>query len=200
MPGGREGLGQIALPGQAYPALPEGAGFQHGHADARAEGEGFALAHAAPATHQAFGLGAEGLRAAGPAKALVGPGTFHNQGQRREQQKFHLAARAARTQQAGLQDARIVGDDQRILRQAVGQIAEHAVAQLRAGIGSALARQDQQTGRAPLFRGKLGDLLRRQIKTVTAQRKIRFVGNHGCGGPHCCARPVAGLVRARRRG
>lgn len=147
-----------------------------------AEIEGFAFAHTAARADQAFGLGAEN---AFRSCRRVGRGLRQHQGQGREQQKFHSAARSPRTQQARLEHARIVGHDQRVFRQQGGQIAEARMAQIEI----AGPRHDQQPGCAPFFRRKLGNLLNRQLKMIVLQKEIRFLGDHGCHKPHRYARP-----------
>lgn len=113
--------------------------MQHGHPDARAEIEGFAFAHTAARADQAFGLGAENAFRSCP---RVGRGLRQHQGQGREQQKFHSAARSPRTQQARLEHARIVGHDQRVFRQQGGQIAEARMAQIEIAVRGMTSSRD----------------------------------------------------------
>ena len=165
MPGGGEGLGHVALPAHAHTPVAEGAAFEDGHTDARAEMQGLAFAHAAPGTDQAADLGAPGVLA-----ALDGRGVGPHQRQGRQQQEFHLAAGTAAAQQPCLQHAGIVGHQQGAFGQAVRQVAEHVVFQAQ----GAAAAHGQQARRAPLVRGILGYLLLGQLIGIVLQQKIIF--------------------------
>ena len=198
VPGGGEGVGHVALPAHAHTPVAEGAALEDGHADARAEMQGLAFAHAAPGTDQAVDLGAPGVLT-----ALDGRGGGPHQRQGRQQQEFHLAAGTAAAQQAGLQHAGVVGHQQGAFGQAVRQVAEHVVFQVQ----GAVAAHGQQARRAPLFRRILGYLLLGQIVGIVLQQKIIF-GNenrrHGSfpsllfgprGGRNICRRDRAGRCR-----
>ena len=147
--------------------MPEFARFQHGHADARAKFKLFTITNAAAGAYEPLDF------RAGAAK-LVGPSPFKHQRQGREQQKLHLAASGACSQQARLQYAGIVGYQQRPLGQAIRQIAELVVLKLK----RALARHDQQTRIPALFGRELGYLRFRQCKIITFEKKIRFLSGH----------------------
>ncbi len=108
MPCGGKGLGKISVPGQTHTPMPEFARFQHGHADARTKFKLFTITNAAAGAYEPLNLGAEAAK-------LVGPRPIKHQRQRREQQKLHLAASGACSQQARLQYAGIVGYQQRSL-------------------------------------------------------------------------------------
>ena len=160
VPGGGEGLGQIAAPGKQGAAAAEGAGLQHGDGNARAEAQGFAVADAAPGADEAFHFRAQGAFA-----VAGGHGLPQHQRQGRQQQKFHLAARGAGSEQAGLKHAGIVGDKQRAFRQAVRQLGEHVVFQRSV----ALAGHDHEAGVAAMFGRELSYLFLRQLEGIIVQ-------------------------------
>ena len=171
---------------------PEGAFFQQGRRDAAGEREALALAQPAARAHKTLGHGAP--RAVG--RVFSRARLRQQEGQRREQEKFHPAAGGfAQAGKPRRQDARIVGHEERALGQPACELGEHGM------LWRAPRAPEHHEARGAAHLGReLGDLGLWQGKAVTFQQKVRVPGSargRGLPVPRGEAR-LFRYVRARR--